>query len=429
MKSQSFSKILLFYNKISNSTELTFFLDSDILFLLGEKTMVNEKLLSLGKHRSEIRELFEYSKILSAEGKAVCDLTLGNPSTSAPDWVTRALEKGLTLHGIHAYTQAQGSLNARRIIANDLNCKHKAKFSQDGIILTCGAAASLCGVINALTESVQDEFAVLTPYFPEYKVFVESAGAKLVCIPFVGDDFSPNLGALEKLITKNTKALIINNPNNPSGKVYLERELKDIASVLDKKQREYGHPIYIISDEPYREIVFENVSLSQIADIYKNTIICYSFSKSLSLPGERIGYIAIPNEIELFSDLYAGFLGALRSVGYVCAPSIFQYMIENFEPTFSDFSIYENNKNILTKGLLKIGFSCNNPKGAFYLMVKAPDGDSKKMSNLAKELGLLIVPGDSFGASGYVRLATCVSTQTAQSSIELFKRLAKAYNL
>ena len=391
--------------------------------------MVNENLLALGKHRSKIRELFEYGKTLSASGKPVCDLTLGNPTAKTPDWVTEALKRGIELEGIHAYTSAQGSQKAREVIAKLLNENHKASFSQNGIIITCGAAASLCGVIKALVEKDTDEIAVLTPYFPEYKVFIESAGARLITVPFTSDDFSPDVKSLERLITENTKALIINNPNNPSGKVYSKEEIEKISRVLIAKQEAYGHPIYVISDEPYREIIFENETLPQIADLYKNTIICYSYSKSLSLPGERIGYIAIPNEICLFNDLYAGFLGALRSVGYVCAPSLFQYMIENFKPIYSDFSVYENNKQILVKGLSEIGFICNNPKGAFYLMVKAPDGDSEKMSELARKLGLLIVPGDSFGAKGYVRLATCVSQETAIDSVELFRALAKSYNL
>lgn len=391
--------------------------------------MLNDKLLALGKRRSEIRELFEYGKTLVAQGLPVCDLTLGNPSTKTPDWVTQALKDALYIDNVHAYTQAQGSQKARQVIAKDLNKKHNVAFSEEGVILTCGAAASLCGVINALTANPCDEIAVLTPYFPEYKVFIESAGAKFIPIPFTSNDFSVDLNALNLLVTKNTKAIIINNPNNPSGKVYTKEEIGAIAKILKEKQEEYSHPIYIISDEPYREIVFNGEELTPIADAYKNTIICYSFSKSLSLPGERIGYIAIPNEICLLSDLYAGFLGALRSVGYVCAPSIFQYVVENFKPVFSDFSVYENNKNILTQGLTNLGFSCNNPKGAFYLMVKAPDGNAKDMSEKAKKLGLLIVPANSFGADGYVRLATCVSTQTATKAVELFKLLAKEYNM
>ncbi|MBR2336808.1 MAG: pyridoxal phosphate-dependent aminotransferase [Clostridia bacterium] len=391
--------------------------------------MLNKNLLALGKHRSEIRELFEYGKTLAEKGIPVCDLTLGNPSAPTPTWVTDALLKGINSENVHAYTSAQGSQKARQVATDLLNAYHKTHFSSEGIILTCGAAASLCGVIKTLTESDTDEIAVLTPYFPEYKVFIENAGAKFVPIPFATSDFSVDYNALESLITENTKALIINNPNNPSGKVYTSQEIEFIAKILNEKQNKFNHPIFIISDEPYREIVFDGAKLPCIADLYKNTIICYSFSKSLSLPGERIGYIAISDDVCLFNDLYAGFLGALRSVGYVCAPSLFQYMIENFEPVFSDFSVYESNKNILTKGLLNLGFTCNEPKGAFYLMVKAPDGNSKKMSEMAKQIGLLIVPADSFGANGYVRLATCVSPDTAKASLELFKLLAKEYNL
>ena len=235
--------------------------------------MVNKHLLALGEHKSEIRELFEYGKALSLQGKPVCDLTLGNPSTKAPDWVTETLKNGLLADGIHAYTSAQGSILARQKIASQLNEKHGAIFSEKGIIMTCGAAASLCGVIKTLTQSEQDEIAVLAPYFPEYKVFIESARAKFVTVPFINDDFDVNLNALENLITKNTKALIINNPNNPSGKVYTKKQIEEITGVLVKKQAEFSHPIYVISDEPYKEIVFENTTLPQIADVYKNTII------------------------------------------------------------------------------------------------------------------------------------------------------------
>ena len=390
--------------------------------------MLNEKMLSLGKNRSKIRDLFEYGKVLKEQGKTVCDFTLGNPSVKTPEKVTQILIDGLEKADVHAYTQAQGSKLSRQNIANDLNKKGNAKFCADGVILTCGAAASLCGVFKAITSSNLDEIVVLAPYFPEYKVFIEIAGAKQVTVGFT-QDFSPDFSALEKAISKNTKAIVINNPNNPSGKVYDENDVLTLCKILNKKSAEIGRPIYLISDEPYREIVFGKTTLPFIPDFYKNTIICYSYSKSLSLPGERIGYVAIPNEICSFIDLYAGILGSLRAVGYVCAPSLFQYMIENFDGNYSDFSIYENNLNNLITTLKSLNFTCNEPKGAFYLMIKAPDGDGEKLSETAKELGLLIVPADSFGAKGWARIATCVSEKTVQESKPLFEKLAKAYNL
>lgn len=391
--------------------------------------MLNEQMLFLGRNRSEIRELFEYGKTLTAQGKTVCDLTLGNPSTPTPDWVTEVLTDGLKSENVHAYTSAQGSLKARQVVANALNSKGKANFCADGITLTCGAAAALCGVFKTLTFDKNTEIIALSPYFPEYKVFVEGAGAKFIAVGFTGENFSPDLSALEKAINKNTHAVIICSPNNPSGKVFTSEEIKAISKVLSAKELEYGHPVYLISDEPYREIVFDDITPPFIPDFYKNTIICYSYSKSLSLPGERIGYIAIPDQIDLFNDLYAGFLGSLRSYGYVQAPSIFQFMIENFKEVYADFSVYETNKNLLVDGLKKLGFTVNNPKGAFYLMVKAPDGDSKKVCQTAKELGLLIVPADTFGAKGWLRLATCVSPQTAKDSLALFEQLSKIYGL
>ncbi len=391
--------------------------------------MLNEKMLDLGKRRSEIRELFEYGKILKANGEKVYDLTLGNPTSKTPDWVTETLKEGLLKDGVHSYTQAQGSIKARKVIASGLNKMGATQFNENGIVLTCGAAASLCGAIKSLVSSQNTEIIALSPYFPEYKVFVEGAGAKFISVGFKGNNFSPNLDELEKAITPNTHAVIINNPNNPSGKVYTAKEIEDIAVILEKKQTAFSHPIYIISDEPYREIVFENETLPFIPDFYKNTIICYSYSKSLSLPGERIGYIAIPTQIDLINDLYAGFLGSLRSYGYVCAPSLFQYMIENFEEEYADFSVYERNKNVLLKALKEFGFTCNTPKGAFYLMIQAPDGDGKKMSEIAKGIGLLVVPADTFGAKGWTRIATCVSPDTVEGAIPLFKQLAKSYGL
>ena len=390
--------------------------------------MINQKTKSLGQNRSKIRDLFEYGKILKDQGKTVCDFTLGNPSVKTPNSVTSILKDGLEKADIHAYTQAQGSAKARQKIASDLNQKGNANFSENGIVITCGAAGSLCGVFNAITSNPTDEIIVLAPYFPEYKVFIESAGAKFKVVDYVGE-FTPDFNALENAITKNTVGVVINSPNNPSGKVYSKDEVCALASVLNKKAEEFGSVIYLISDEPYREIVFKNETLPFIPDFYKDTVICYSFSKSLSLPGERIGYVAVPTKISEFIDLYASILGSLRAGGHVCAPSLFQYLIENFNGEYSDFSVYKNNLDTLLTNLSKLGFTCNEPKGAFYLMVKAPDGDSEKMSELAKELGLLIVPADSFGAKGWVRLATCVSSTTVQNGILLFEKLAKIYNL
>ncbi|MBQ7373996.1 MAG: pyridoxal phosphate-dependent aminotransferase [Clostridia bacterium] len=390
--------------------------------------MLNEKMKALGQNRSKIRDLFEYGKILKQQGETVCDFTLGNPSVKTPDSVTQILIDGLKKSDVHAYTQAQGSAMARQKIASDLNKKGKTTFTENGIALTCGAAASLCGVFKAITSSRTDEIVVLSPFFPEYKVFIESCSSNFKSVEF-DNDFSPSFSSLENAITKNTKALVINNPNNPSGKIYTVDEICKITEILNKKSKEFSHPIYLISDEPYREIVFGDAKLPFIPDFYKDTIICYSFSKSLSLPGERIGYIAIPSEISEFIDLYASILGSLRAFGYVCAPSLFQYLIENFNGEYSDFSIYENNLKTLLSTLKNLGFTCNEPKGAFYLMVKAPDGDSEKMSERAKELGLLIVPADSFGAKGWVRIATCVSKETVENSKPLFEKLAKVYNL
>ena len=390
--------------------------------------MFNKKSLEYGQNRSEIRELFEYGKSLKDKGVNVYDFTLGNPSTKTPDWVTSALLNGALKTDAHAYTSAQGSLVARKVIAKKLSALGSTSFSKENVILTCGAAASLCGVFRSLVSSNQDEIVVLAPYFPEYKVFIESAGAKFVTVGFLGDDFTPDFSALLKAINKNTKAVVINTPNNPSGKVFSADELSKISDILHFKQIELDSTIYLVSDEPYREINFSKTR-NQVADFYENTVVCYSFSKSLSLPGERIGYIAVGDKCAYSKDLISVCLGSLRQMGYVCAPSLFQHMLENFEDSFSDFSVYEENKNLLVSALTKYGFTCNDPKGAFYLMLKAPDGNSRKMSERAKKLGLLIVPADSFGAEGFVRIATCVSTKTVKESLPFFETLALSYDL
>lgn len=383
---------------------------------------MNESMKTLGENRSEIRELFEYGKELSKKGLCICDLTLGNPTAKTPEWVTETLKAGLALPHIHDYSSIQGSYIARKKMANSLS-KYGVAFSAENIILTCGAASSLCAVFKALTNNEKDEIIALSPYFPEYKVYVEGVNAKFKTVGFYGDDFSPNLSQLEEKINENTRAIIINSPNNPSGKVFSKEQIGLIAEILKKKSTTYNNPIYIVSDEPYREIVFDKEKAVSIASIYPDTIICYSFSKSLSIPGERIGYIALPDRICAINDLYVALLGSLRTMGYVCAPSVFQYLLENYKEEFSDFSIYESNKNTLLSCLKKLGFTCNNPQGAFYLMVKAPNGNSKEFSEKAKKIGLLIVPADSFGAEGWLRIATCVSKETVALACSLFEKL------
>jgi aspartate aminotransferase len=269
----------------------------------------------------------------------------------------------------------------------------------------------------------------IAPYFPEYKVFVENAGAKFVTTTACEPDFSINFESLDEVIDENVRAIIINSPNNPSGAVYSEREIIKLANLLKEKQAKFNKPIYVISDEPYREIVFDDFDCPYIPKYYDNTIVCYSYSKSLSLPGERIGYIALSPNAEYSKDLYFAICGAGRSQGYVCAPSLFQKVIEKNAGKSSDITLYKENLKILVNELKSLGFVCNEPKGAFYLMLKSPDGDGKSLSEKAKKLGLLLVPSNSFGVLGYVRIATCVPKDRVIRSIPAFKRLAQEYKL
>ena len=394
--------------------------------------MFNKEMIKLGSCRSEIRELFEYGKTLALKvgEQNVFDFTLGNPAVKTPDEITKEIVNIATTDiSAHAYTSAQGSILARKAIKDDVFKRFNFKLDENLIYLTCGAAASLTISLKALISSANDKVVALAPYFPEYKVFAENAGATFVYAKAQEPEFSINFESLEEIIDGSVKAVIINSPNNPSGAVYSEEEIIRLAELLNKKQKEYNSAIYLISDEPYREIVFGDYDCPYIPKYYDNTIVCYSYSKSLSLPGERIGYIALSPNCQESEDLYYAVCGAGRSQGFVCAPSLFQKVIEKCSGIFSEIKLYKENSQILVENLTKLGFSCNNPKGAFYLMLKAPNGDAKEFSNTAKELGLLLVPSNSFGVEGYVRIATCVPKDRVIRSIPAFTKLAKIYNL
>ena len=391
--------------------------------------MINEKTLNWGTSRSVIRELFEYGNALRREkgDDAVCDFTLGNPSVPSPKEVNAAIRDIIERPNAHAYTSAAGAPAVREKIVKALNKRFNADYSPDGILMTTGAAASLAIVFKALISSPKENIIALKPYFPEYKVFIESAGGVCVEADFE-DDLSFSLEDIERKINKDTLAIVVNSPNNPTGAIYSEEKLRALAEILEKKQAEYAHPIYIISDEPYREIVFDGVALPFIPKIYKNTITCYSFSKSLSVPGERIGYIIMRPIVDLYETLYPAFLGAARANGYVCAPSLFQFVIAEIGEVYSDTAVYKTNRDILYEELNKLGYSCVKPQGAFYLFIKSPIKSSVEFSEKAKKEGLLIVPADSFGAPGYLRIATCVKTETVLRALPIFKKLIEKNN-
>ncbi|MBQ3253803.1 MAG: pyridoxal phosphate-dependent aminotransferase [Acholeplasmatales bacterium] len=393
---------------------------------------MNEKMLNLGNNRSIIRELFEFSKIQKSllGADKVYDFTLGNPSVPPHDMVNETLIDLLKNENpclIHGYTSAQGDIEVRKAICEDLNKRFNTNYNYNMMYMTCGAAASLCITFKALTEKPTDEILAIAPYFTEYKVFVESAGATFNVVPADLETFEINFTELENMINPNTKGIIINSPNNPSGVVYKEDSIKKLSLLLEKKAYEYNHPIYIICDEPYREIVYDNITVPHIPNYYKNTVICYSYSKSLSLPGERIGYILIPEALDNATDLYAACLGAGRAYGYVCAPSIFQKLIVKCVNLTSNMDMYRENRDIIYNGLTNIGFDCVHPDGAFYLFVKAPNGDAYEFMETAKKYNIVVVPSDPFGVKGYVRIAYCVSKETIINSLPEFEKLIKEY--
>ncbi|MBO6047305.1 MAG: pyridoxal phosphate-dependent aminotransferase [Erysipelotrichaceae bacterium] len=393
--------------------------------------MINEQMKNYGMNRSAIRDLFEFGnqrKAIVGEDN-VFDYSLGNPNVAAPADVNNTIKELLASKNdiyLHGYTSAQGDAACREAIVKDLNKRFGTTFNKDNLYITCGAAASLKIILTALyTEG--DEVIVLTPYFPEYKVFVETTGAKLVEVMSDQSNFQIDFDLLEKAITPQTKSMIVNSPNNPSGVVYTEETIKKLATLLEAKEKEYGHSIYLITDEPYRELVYDDIKVPFVTKYYKNTVVCYSYSKSLALPGERIGYILVPDEIDDAKDIYAAVCGAGRALGYVCAPSLMQHVIEKCTGQVSDMNEYKEKRDLLYNALTEYGFTCIHPDGAFYLFVKSPVPSSQAFSDKAKEFDLLIVPADSFGTPGFVRLAYCVATDMIKRSLPALKKLADYY--
>lgn len=391
-----------------------------------------EDMYRLGSQRSAIRELFEYGKkraeVVGVEN--VYDFSLGNPTVPAPDCVNetiRELTQTLDSISLHGYTSAQGDLATRQAIADYLNQTHGTHFTADDFYMTMGAAASLSLCFRALTTSREDEFITIAPFFPEYRVFVEAAGAKLVVVPADTKAFQIDFAALTERITPYTKGVIINSPNNPSGAVYSEETIEKLAFLLRKKANEYGTEIFILADEPYREIAYDGVEVPFVTQYYDNTLVCYSYSKSLSLPGERIGYVLVPKEVTESRMVYAAIAGAGRALGYVCAPSMFQKVLVKCMGQTGDVELYKKNRDLLYEGLTKIGYECFKPQGAFYLFVKTLEEDSDAFCENAKEEDLLIVSATGFGCPGYARISYCVDEDMIKRSFAAFERLYKRY--
>ena len=395
--------------------------------------IVNEKMYQLGSVRSAIRELFEYGKkraeIVGAEN--VYDFSIGNPSIPAPAIVNetiRKLTQSLDSVSLHGYTSAQGDAETRQAVADYLNNTHGTNFNADNFYMTMGAAASLSLCFKSLTTSDEDEFIVIAPFFPEYSVFIASAGAKSVVVPPDTENFQIDFGALETRIGKHTKGIVINSPNNPSGAVYSADTVNRLASLLEQKQKEYGTQIFIIADEPYREIAYDGIEVPFVTKFYDNTLVCYSYSKSLSLPGERIGWVLVPDEAYESKNLYAAVAGSGRALGYVCAPSLFQKMLVKCIGQTGDIAAYKANRDLLYDGLTKIGYKCFRPDGAFYMFVKALEDDSQSFCEKAKEEDLLIVAADGFGCPGWVRVSYCVDSEMIKRSFGAFEKLYSKYN-
>lgn len=392
--------------------------------------MLSEKMLQLGTNPSAIRDLFEYGNKRKAEigAENVFDFSLGNPSVPAPDCVKDAVQELLEEDAValHSYTSAVGDAGLRKKLADYVNEQHGTTLTADNFYITVGAAASLTISLKALAEQ-EDEFIAFAPFFPEYRVFVEMTGAKLVVVQSDPKDFQIDLEAFEKAITAHTKGVIINSPNNPSGVVITEECIKKMCTILEKKQVEYGREIFLIADEPYRELVYGDVKVPYLMNYYDNTIVCYSYSKSLSLPGERIGYIAVSDKAKDWKLVYAAVCGAGRALGYVCAPSMFQKVISRCIGQVSDVSVYKKNRDLLYQALTEYGYRCIKPDGAFYLFVEALEEDAVAFAEKAKEYELLLVASDSFGTPGFVRISYCVSTEQIEKSLPAFRALAESY--
>lgn len=393
--------------------------------------MINEKMYRLGSEPNAIRALFAYGLSRKAEIGAdkVFDFSIGNPSIPAPPEIKQTIldlmdENPVAIHG---YTPAQGALDVRQALADSINRRFGMSATANHLYVTVGAAASLRISFSAISNP-GDEIIVISPYFPEYKVWIEQANCTCIEIAARKDDFQLDLSAIEAAINARTKAIVINSPNNPVGSVYPEADLKTLASILEHKQAEYANQIFIVSDEPYREIVYGGLEVPYIPAVYDNTIVCYSYSKSLSLPGERIGYIYVSERMANSEKVYTAVCGAGRALGFVCAPSLFQQVIKRCGDVPSDVEAYAENRDLLTKGLSRLGYEFVEPQGAFYLWVKALEPSAEAFAERAKAHELLLVPSTSFGCDGWVRIGYCTSRKTIEDSMPAFAQLMEEYD-
>ena len=394
---------------------------------------LSQRMVDLGTARSEIREAFAFAQARAAEvgPENVDDFSIGNPSVPAPETVAQAvhdLVDSVDPIQLHGYTPAQGDGSVRQALADDLNRRYGTAYGPDDFYLAAGAAGALCCVLSALG-CPGDVFLTFAPYFPEYKVFVESAGGTLTAVPADLEDFQIDFAAFEAALSPQVKGVIINSPNNPTGVVYSEATIRRLGQTLAEKSKEYGHPIWLISDEPYREIVYQEAPLPWVPHYYANTLVCYSYSKSLSLPGQRIGYVLVPPQAQEAGLVYAAVCGAGRALGYVCAPSLFQLVAARCAGQTADMAVYRRNRDLLLDALRQMGYTCAQPDGAFYLFPRTPEPDAGAFCQRARKYDLVLVPGDSFGCPGHVRISYCVPTEQIQRALPKFRALAREYGL
>lgn len=394
---------------------------------------LSQRMVELGTARSEIREAFAFAQARAAEVGAdkVDDFSIGNPSVPAPETVAETVHRLVDTVDpvkLHGYTPAQGDGQVRRTLAEDLNRRYGTAYGPEDLYLTAGAAGGLCCVLSALG-CPGDEFLTIAPYFPEYQVFVESAGGTLTAVPADLEDFQIDFAAFAAALSPRVKGVILNSPNNPTGVVYSEQTIRRLAQLLTEKSAAYGHPIWLISDEPYREIVYQQEPLPWVPSYYANTLVCYSYSKSLSLPGQRIGYVLVPPQAEEAELVYAAVCGAGRALGYVCAPSLFQLVAAACAGQTADMAVYRRNRDLLLDALREMGYTCAQPEGAFYLFPRTPEPDARAFCQRARKYDLVLVPGDSFGCPGHVRISYCVPTEQIQRALPKFRALAQEYGL